>query len=96
MFHQSIGSLEALCLLTCHRVDPSGLQITSKSFFFDSTFPKRGMSEPIGQVPQLWTHQREVVRGNLARLSPEKWHQLKSETAGQLKGTPGMVQNGTG
>eukprot|EP00435_Cladocopium_sp_Y103_P017365 s1077_g4.t1 len=47
---------------------------------------EEGAAEP--EVPQLWTHQREVVRGNLAQLSPEKWHQLKEETAGQLKGVP--------
>lgn len=47
---------------------------------------EEGAAEP--EVPQLWTHQREVVRGNLVGLSPEKWHQLKSETAGQLKGVP--------
>ena len=46
-------------------------------------------------MPQLWTHQRELVRGNLAQLTPEKWHQLKAETAVQLKGTP-MARNGTG
>lgn len=47
---------------------------------------EEGAAEP--EVPQLWTHQREVVRGNLAQLSSEKWHQLKAETAGQLKGVP--------